>query len=94
MSYWATATGSGGASSHVEAELHDVAVADDVVLALGADLADVTSSSPRTGGDELVPLDRLARMKPRWKSVWITPASLRRSGTGGRSRHVIPSPRW
>ena len=75
MSYWARPTGTAAPASHVEAELHDVAVADDVVLALGADLADVTSSGPRTGSDSSSHWIVSARMKPRWKSVWITPAA-------------------
>ena len=71
-----TGVGSGSGGSDVEAELDDVAVGHDVVLALDADLAlrrvasaiepAATRSSKETTS---------ALMKPFWKSVWITPAA-------------------
>ena len=44
--------------SDVEAELHDVAVGDLVVLALEAELADVAGLGPRADLEQLVPVDR------------------------------------
>ena len=44
---------------HVEAELHHVAVAGDVVLALEADLAELLGLGPRADVEQLVPVDDL-----------------------------------
>ena len=62
--------------SDVEAELHDVAVLHDVVLALHADLARrpwPRPSSPAATRSSNETISAL--MKPRWKSVWMTPAA-------------------
>src|SRR5690349_23004463 len=52
------ALGSGGAS-HVEAELHDVAVRHDVVLALHADPTSLLGLEHGAGSDEVVEGDDL-----------------------------------
>ena len=45
-----------GGASDVEAELHHVAVAGDVVLALEADLAELLGLGPRADVEQLVPV--------------------------------------
>ena len=61
--------------SDVEAELDDVAVGDLVVLALDAEDAGVAGLRPRADARAARPSGSVsARMKPRSKSVWITPA--------------------
>ena len=60
---------------HVEAEVDHVAVLHDVLLALGAQRAGMTRRGLAAVPHELVDVDHFARMKPRSKSVWITPAA-------------------
>lgn len=48
-----------GLASHVEAEVDDVAILHDVVLALDADLAFLAGGGDAAGGDEVVVVDDL-----------------------------------
>ncbi len=64
---------------HVEAEVHAVAVLDDVLLALDAQQALLAARRPRSPARirSFQPITS-ALMKPRSKSVWMTPGGLRR----------------
>ncbi len=64
-----------GADSDVEAELHHVAVLHDVVLALDAGLARRAASATEPVSTRSSNETISALMKPRSKSVWMTPAA-------------------
>src|SRR5829696_2197713 len=67
---------------HVEAELHDVAVGDLVVLALDAHLADLAGLGPRADGDQLLPVDHLGPDEAALEVRVDDPGALRRLPTG------------
>ena len=75
---------------HVEAELEDVPVEDLVVLSsmrtLPASLAFAQEPYPSSSSQRM----HSALMKPRWKSVWITPAHSRAGPEGPPARTCRP----
>jgi hypothetical protein len=61
--------------SGVELEQHDVAVLDDVLLAFVAGLASFLGATSPPSVTKSLQAMVWARMKPRSKSVWMTPAT-------------------
>ena len=83
------------AGSHVEAELHHVAVGDHVVLALHPEPADVAGLGPAAHLEQFVPVDHLGPDEPPLEVGVDHPGALRGSRRRpGTSMPATPSRRW